>query len=92
MDQAITISILNILDLSSPISINNERSDINDPEIVEEALKYVGKAGYRRITDILLFVIPNLIKQNILNQNNPIIHVRISGDGQIGRASCRERV
>ena len=85
MSQAIPISIINISNLPSLIPIN-ESSDINDPEVVEEVLKYIGKAGYRRITDILLFVIPDLVKRNILNQNNPIIHMRISGDGRnVGR-------
>ena len=47
MSQAIPILILNILDLPSLIPIN-ERSDINDPEIVEEVLKYIEKAVYHR--------------------------------------------
>ena len=32
----------------------NETPDIEDQEIVDEVLKYIGKAGYRRIADILL--------------------------------------
>ncbi|CAG8841337.1 36967_t:CDS:1, partial [Racocetra persica] len=42
------------------ITATNKISHINDEEVEEEMLKYVGKAGYRRITDILLFIIPDL--------------------------------
>jgi hypothetical protein len=81
MNQAIPISILNISDQLSPVSIN-ENSDINDPEVVEEVLKYIGKAGYHKIEDILLFILLGLINQNILNPDNPIIHLQLSGDGR----------
>jgi len=85
MNYAIPISILNI---SNQLSITpiNESQDINDLEIVEEMLKYVGKAGYRKITDILLFILPDLINRQVLNPENPIINLRISGDGRnVGR-------
>ncbi|RHZ81614.1 hypothetical protein Glove_117g69 [Diversispora epigaea] len=61
----------------------HESSDINNLEIEEEVLKYIGKAGYRRITDILLYKISGLINQHVLDPNNPIINLRISGDGAI---------
>ncbi|RGB30908.1 hypothetical protein C1646_764721 [Rhizophagus diaphanus] len=51
-----------------------------DQEIVDEVLKYIEKASYRRIADVLLYVIPNLIHQNILNPNNPVIYIQISDD------------
>jgi hypothetical protein len=54
MNYAIPILILNISDQSFLTPINGN-SDINDSEIVEEVLKYIGKAGYRKIADILLF-------------------------------------
>ncbi|CAG8723262.1 35782_t:CDS:2, partial [Gigaspora margarita] len=61
-------------------------SHIDDEEVEEEMLKYVGKAGHRKITDILLFIIPGLVERNVLNINNPVIHVHISGDGRnVGR-------
>uniref|UniRef100_U9TJU4 Uncharacterized protein n=1 Tax=Rhizophagus irregularis (strain DAOM 181602 / DAOM 197198 / MUCL 43194) TaxID=747089 RepID=U9TJU4_RHIID len=59
----------------------DENPDINDPEVVEEVLKYIGKAGYCKITDILLFVHPDLIERYVINQDNPVINLRISGDG-----------
>ena len=85
MNHAIPISILNISNQPSLTPINGN-PDINDLEIVEEVLKYIGKAGYRKITDILLFVLPDLINQHILNLEDPVINLRISGDGRnVGR-------
>ncbi|GBC44604.2 hypothetical protein GLOIN_2v1778530 [Rhizophagus irregularis DAOM 181602=DAOM 197198] len=85
MSQKIPISILNIKHTPLASTIN-EAPDIEDQEIVEEVLQYIGKAGYRHISDILLFVIPDLVNRNILNPNDPIIHVQISGDGRnVGR-------
>jgi hypothetical protein len=85
MNHAIPVSILNISEPSSLETIN-ENLDTNDPEVVEELLKYIGKAGYRRITDILLFIIPDLVNKHILNPDNLIINLRISGDGRnVGR-------
>ncbi|RGB43362.1 hypothetical protein C1646_749935 [Rhizophagus diaphanus] len=66
MNNTILISILNISNQPSPTSIN-ENPDINDPEIVEEVLKYIGKAGYRKITDILLFILSDLINRRVIN-------------------------
>jgi hypothetical protein len=84
MNQKIPISILTFN--NTTFTTINRTPDIEDQEVVKEVLKYIGKAGYRRITDILLYVIPNLIHRNVLNPNNPIIHIRISGDGHnVGR-------
>ncbi|RGB27967.1 hypothetical protein C1646_797857 [Rhizophagus diaphanus] len=85
MNNTIPISILNISNQPTPTPIN-ENSDINDPEIVEEVLKYIGKAGYHKITDILLFILPDLINRRVINPDNPIINLRISGDRRnVGR-------
>jgi hypothetical protein len=81
MVNAIPISILNVSNQPSFTSIG-ENPDINDPEIVKEVLKYIGKTGYRKITDILLFVLPDLIDRYVINRNNPIINLRISGNGR----------
>jgi len=77
MNKQVPINILNAENVS--FTTTNEIPHINNQEIEEEILKYIGKAGYRRITNILLFIIPGLVKQNILNINNPIIHVRLLG-------------
>ncbi len=81
MSNAIPILILNISNEQSLTPIH-ENPDINDPEIVEEVLKYIGKAGYRKITDILLYILPDLINRHVINPDNPIINLRISGDGR----------
>ncbi|EXX66924.1 hypothetical protein RirG_119100 [Rhizophagus irregularis DAOM 197198w] len=60
MSQKIPISILNIKHTPFALTIN-EAPDIEDQKIVKEVLQYIGKAGYRRISDILLFVIPDLV-------------------------------
>ncbi|CAG8687476.1 3402_t:CDS:10, partial [Gigaspora margarita] len=49
-------------------------------DIEKEMLQYVGKVGYRPITNILLYIILDLVKKNTLNKNNPIVHLRISED------------
>ncbi|CAG8748573.1 6104_t:CDS:2 [Gigaspora margarita] len=54
------------------IITTNEISHIDDDEVEKEMLKYIGKAGYRKITDILLFVILGLVDRNILNINNQL--------------------
>ncbi|CAG8681492.1 8224_t:CDS:2, partial [Racocetra fulgida] len=69
MDEKVPINIVNVKNV--PLVTTNEVPHINDQEIEEEMFKYIGKAGYRRITNILLFIIPDLVKQNILNINNP---------------------
>ncbi|CAG8823639.1 31611_t:CDS:2, partial [Gigaspora margarita] len=44
--------------------------------------KLVGKAGYRNIKDILKYIIPTLIKNQIFDPLEPTIYIRISGDGR----------
>ncbi|CAG8840788.1 39077_t:CDS:2, partial [Gigaspora margarita] len=56
--------------------------DTDNQEVEEEVLKYISKACYRCITDILMFIIPSLIGRGILNTNNLVINIRILGDGR----------
>ncbi|CAG8825349.1 24871_t:CDS:2, partial [Cetraspora pellucida] len=58
--------------------------DTSDQEVEEEVLKYVDKAYYRYITNILIYIIPSLVDQSIFNTNNSVINIRILGDGYIG--------
>ncbi|GES90891.1 hypothetical protein GLOIN_2v1778530 [Rhizophagus clarus] len=81
MNQAIPISILNISGQQSSVSINKDSNTINDSEVIKEVLKYIRKAGYRKIKDILLFILLGLINQNVLNPNDLTIHLRLSDDG-----------
>ncbi|CAG8813222.1 7549_t:CDS:2, partial [Dentiscutata erythropus] len=77
MNQKVPVSILNIANIS--LITTNELPDITDQEIEEEMMRYIGNAGYRRITDILRFVILDLLNRQVLNINNPIIYIHISG-------------
>src|SRR5438105_1361646 len=84
-DHPILQLILNISDRSCLTPINRN-SDINDSEIVEEVLKYIGKAGSCKIADILLFILPDLINRHVLNSDDPVINLRISGNSRnVGR-------
>ncbi|CAG8677763.1 15170_t:CDS:2, partial [Gigaspora margarita] len=71
-----------VLDIKNSSFTTNEASHIIDKDIEKEILQYVEKVGYRPITNILVFIIPDLVKKNTLNKNNPIVHLCISGDRQ----------
>ncbi|CAG8841242.1 36392_t:CDS:2, partial [Gigaspora margarita] len=84
MRQAIPIRTIN-LDINISQTTNseiNENVDINDPEIVEEVTKSIGKAAYRSLRDVLFYIIPSLIQKGVLQLSNPTLHIRISGDGR----------
>nr|CAG8645135.1 4962_t:CDS:2 [Entrophospora candida] len=67
-------------------TMNNDEIHINDEEVIQGVTESIGKAGYRRIQDILKYMIPFFIKENILDSENPFIKLRISGDGRnVGR-------
>ncbi|CAG8564614.1 22030_t:CDS:2 [Dentiscutata erythropus] len=50
-----------VIDIKNSFLTTNETSYITDKDIEEEMLQYVGKAGYRPITNILLFKILDLL-------------------------------
>ncbi|RIB00569.1 hypothetical protein C2G38_2233817 [Gigaspora rosea] len=84
MSTNIPIFILNIENISFKTSNVNE--DTSNQEVEEEVLKYIRKACYRCIIDILLYILPGLVDRNVLNTNNPVINIRISSDGHnVGR-------
>ena len=53
MNQKIPIFIIDIKNTS--LTSTNETIDIEDPEVIKEVLQSIGKAGYKKITDILIF-------------------------------------
>jgi hypothetical protein len=64
----------------------SERADIDDEPIVQEVINTIGKGGYRNINNILQYLVPNLVQKGILNPCQPVINLRISGDGRnVGR-------
>jgi hypothetical protein len=78
---------IGIVDITTTVAVDpDEIPHIMDENVVETVINSVGKAGIRSIKEILIFLIPNLIKKNILNPAQPIISIRISGDGRnVGR-------
>ncbi|CAG8554719.1 41268_t:CDS:2 [Gigaspora margarita] len=57
-----------------------------DSEIVQKVINAIGTRVQRSAKDILLYIIPKLMYKNVLQSFDPIIHLRISGDGRnIGR-------
>ena len=80
MEQNIRIGIIDIT--TTAVVDPDEIPHIIDEDVVETVINSVGKAGSRSIKEILIFLIPNLIKKNILNPAQPIISIRISGDGR----------
>ena len=59
-----------------------ENPDIFDLEIIDEITTSIGKGGQRSIKDILNFIVPDLVRKNILDSEQKIINLRISGDGR----------
>ncbi|CAB4420782.1 unnamed protein product [Rhizophagus irregularis] len=84
MEQNVKIKIINI---EATAAVDpDEVPHIMDENIVETVINSVGKAGVRSIKEILIFLIPSLVRKNILNSSQPIISIRISGDGRnVGR-------
>ncbi|RHZ85835.1 hypothetical protein Glove_59g63 [Diversispora epigaea] len=76
------ISII-LVDIDIPLSNDlNSEVHINDIEIINNIQELIGKGGQRNISDILKYLIPNLIKKKFLNILKPEIYLRISGDGR----------
>ncbi|CAB4446429.1 unnamed protein product [Rhizophagus irregularis] len=86
MNRKIPITIINIP--TSPVQdelIFAENSDIFDPEVIE-GIHNIKNGGYRSVKDILSYIVPVHILNGILDTNDPIIHLRISGNGRnVGR-------
>uniref|UniRef100_U9UFE8 Uncharacterized protein n=1 Tax=Rhizophagus irregularis (strain DAOM 181602 / DAOM 197198 / MUCL 43194) TaxID=747089 RepID=U9UFE8_RHIID len=67
-------------------NITSQEPDITNPEIVQEVINTMGLGIRRSAKDILVYLIPQLQKQQILKSSDPIIHLRVSGDGRnVGR-------
>ncbi|CAG8605442.1 29220_t:CDS:2 [Gigaspora margarita] len=86
MQKLIPIKLINIKTGFKVNLSENEQPDIDNSDIIEQVTNAIGKAGYRSIKDILNYIMPFLINQNILNPTNPSINLRILGDGRnVGR-------
>lgn len=72
---------INLVDIPIPNKFDFVKiSDIYDSEIIQRVIQN-GKGGCRSIKDILIYIIPVLVNDGILNINDPIVHLRVSGDG-----------
>ncbi|RHZ79627.1 hypothetical protein Glove_143g87 [Diversispora epigaea] len=86
MNQIIKLSLINMKEKENLKNIEFEESHIADSEIVQEILDTIELGVRRSAKDILYYIIPNLQKKRILDPSNPVIHLRISGDGRsVGR-------
>ncbi|PKY32933.1 hypothetical protein RhiirB3_451480 [Rhizophagus irregularis] len=76
MSQKIPVTFINL-----PLDFT-EYSNSESIEIIQN----IKKDGTRSVKDILKYIVPVLISNEILDINNPIIHLRVSGDGRnVGR-------
>ncbi|RGB28240.1 hypothetical protein C1646_797379 [Rhizophagus diaphanus] len=77
MNQKISITFIN-----SPLDYFAECLNSESIEIIQN----IKKGGTQSVKDILKYIVPVLISNEILDINNPIIHLRVSGDGRnVGR-------
>ncbi|GES86600.1 hypothetical protein GLOIN_2v1784240 [Rhizophagus clarus] len=67
-----------------PITLVDLPSDFTEYTNSEsfEIIQNIKKGGTRSVKDILRYIVPVLISNEILDINNPIIHLRVSGDGR----------
>ncbi|CAG8740750.1 24469_t:CDS:2 [Gigaspora margarita] len=72
---------ININDLTM-FATNNEEINIDNEEVIHDITESIRKASYRSIRDILKYIIPFYIEEDILNMSNPLIMLRILGDGR----------
>ncbi|CAG8521409.1 15717_t:CDS:2 [Cetraspora pellucida] len=80
MQDIIPLYIIDInINSSTIFATNNEEIHIDNEEIIYGVTESVEKASYRSIKDILKYIIPFYIEENILDPSNPLIMLRILG-------------
>ena len=84
MNQKIEIILIDI-----PVTPTLDELDFTEINIFDEEtseIKNITNGGHRSAKDILTYIIPALVLKGVLDVDNPIIHLRISGDGRnVGR-------
>src|SRR5687767_6782927 len=63
-------------------SIKPKESEFTNSEITQEVINTIGVGIHRSAKDILCYIIPYLKKEKVLKSSDPIIHLRVSGDGR----------
>ncbi|CAG8831774.1 33735_t:CDS:2 [Gigaspora margarita] len=83
MQDIIPLHVMDI-NINSPTILvkSNEEIHIDSEEVIRGITESVGKASYRSIKNILKYMIPFYIEESILDLGNPLIMLRISGDGR----------
>ncbi|GES80501.1 hypothetical protein GLOIN_2v1783867 [Rhizophagus clarus] len=82
------LKIMTEMNQKIPITLVDLPSDFTEYTNSEsfEIIQNIKKGGTRSVKDILRYIVPVLISNEILDINNPIIHLRVSGDGRnVGR-------
>ncbi|RHZ53700.1 hypothetical protein Glove_438g53 [Diversispora epigaea] len=89
MNQVIKFSLVNVKENNNFDNLENlefEEPHITNTDIIREVSNIIGIGVNRSAKDILCYIIPHLQKKQVLDSSNPIIHLRISGDGRnVGR-------
>ena len=75
MNNKIPITLVNL----PTIPIQNELDFAENSNLLE-TIQNIKKGGTWSVKDILKYIVPVLISNKILDLNNPIIHLHISGD------------
>ncbi|RGB22090.1 hypothetical protein C1646_822675, partial [Rhizophagus diaphanus] len=78
MNKIIKFSLVNMKDKNELNNITSQEPDITNSEIVQEVINTMGLGIRRSAKDILVYLIPQLQKQQILKSSDPIIHLRVS--------------
>ncbi|EXX71393.1 hypothetical protein RirG_078850 [Rhizophagus irregularis DAOM 197198w] len=82
INKLIPISLVNLTSLLSNNDYINSEVHIDDAEIIDNMQQSIGKSGRQSIIDILKYLIPNLVKREVLCMTHPEIYLQISGDGR----------
>ncbi|CAG8695490.1 25767_t:CDS:1, partial [Dentiscutata erythropus] len=70
MQNVIPLYVMDInIDNSTILETNNDEIYINDEKVIHSITELIEKASYRSIKDILKYIIPFYIEENILNPN-----------------------
>ncbi|CAG8757775.1 13269_t:CDS:1 [Cetraspora pellucida] len=74
-------------------AINNTNIDLDSEELDHINIGTINKVsrsefigGQRDFKELLQYIIPHLVQENVLSVDDPTLHIRISGDGRnVGR-------
>ncbi|RHZ77188.1 hypothetical protein Glove_184g131 [Diversispora epigaea] len=86
INQKIKFSIVDMKGKDNLENIEFGEPDITNSDIIKEVTNTIGVGVLRSAKDILCYIIPHLLKEQVLDPSDPTIHLRVSGDGRnVGR-------